>query len=114
MAEVDSRSAEERAVEAKESGNALMKRGQLQESVHAYSASLLLLPQYLPALNNRAQAHLLLRDFRAAEADCCSVLLLEPRNLKALFRRAAARKELGHSAACLADLLAVLSADPAN
>ena len=46
----------------KEAGNMLMKAGQLQEAVQAYSQSLALTDgRFVPALNNRAQAHLMLQ-----------------------------------------------------
>lgn len=49
----------ERQVEVlKEEGNRLMKAGQLQDAVGTYTRCLDLLPTYLPALNNRAQAHI--------------------------------------------------------
>lgn len=47
--------------ELKEAGNQLMKAGKLLDAVSTYTRCLDLLPTYLPALNNRAQAHISLK-----------------------------------------------------
>lgn len=56
-----SQAIEVKAATLKEKGNELLKRGDAAGAVDAYTQSLNLLPTYLPSLNNRAQAHLILK-----------------------------------------------------
>jgi tetratricopeptide (TPR) repeat protein len=107
------------AEELKDLGNALMGQTRTEEAVRAYTDSLRLDPQYAPALNNRAQAHLALGNYAAAIADCDAVLRLEAGNVKALYRRASARaalmvQEPGQRGLALQDLSAVLAAEPGH
>jgi hypothetical protein len=49
------------AEELKDRGNDFLKAGKAREAVQAYSDSLALDPKFVAALNNRAQAHLVLK-----------------------------------------------------
>jgi tetratricopeptide (TPR) repeat protein len=107
------------AEELKDQGNTLMGQKRTEEAVRAYTDSLRVDPQYTPALNNRAQAHLALGNYAAAIADCDAVLRLEAGNVKALYRRASARaalmvQEPGQRSLALQDLSAVLAAEPGH
>jgi len=131
---------EEKVVRLKESGNALMKGGKLQDAVEVYTQSLALIPSYVPSLNNRAQAYLLLKNFDGVVEDCSAVLAIDAANAKALHRRATAslalatnidsstctaaagtsaaqqqqRQKEAHLSRCEADVSSLLSVDPSN
>lgn len=75
----------------KENGNDLMKKGKFTKAIEYYNKCLDIDPQYIPALNNRAQAHLSLKKYSEVIGDCTTVIdSVDPRNLKALYRRATA------------------------
>ena len=61
------------------------------QAVRLYSEALEADSSLAAAYNNRALAHLKLKNIADAEADCGYVLRLEPHNVKAFLRRAAAR-----------------------
>ena len=65
------------------------------QAIRHYSEAISLAPAVssvvTAAYNNRAQAHLRLRQPESALQDCDFVLQHEPQNVKALLRRAAAR-----------------------
>jgi len=98
----------------KEAGNAAFKKGLWQDAIERYSAALQLDSALLPALNNRAMAHLKMGQHQAAEEDCSKVLQQEPGNVKALLRRATAREALGRPFEAQHDLQAVLALEPGN
>ena len=52
---------EDQAATLKELGNKLMTEGKISEAITVYSESLAILSSYLPSLNNRAQAYLLIK-----------------------------------------------------
>lgn len=64
---------------------------QPEQALQQYGRALEADPQLAAARNNRALAHLKLRQFDAAEADATAVLQAQPRNVKALLRRGDAR-----------------------
>jgi tetratricopeptide (TPR) repeat protein len=49
------------ADELKDRGNALLKANEVRDAVQAYTDSLAIDPKFVPALNNRAQAYLVLK-----------------------------------------------------
>lgn len=98
----------------KDAGNAAFKAGDWAKAVECYGRALQHDPQLLPALNNRAMAHLKAGQYAQAEEDCLKVLDLDPRNVKALMRRATAHAALGRTPEAVADLQAALAAEPHN
>lgn len=98
----------------KEHGNQLMLKGNYQQALTSYNASLARQPGNVAVLNNRAQAKLSLRDFEGAAEDSTAVLQAEPSNVKALYRRAKAKSELKEWLAAADDLKSILVKDSAN
>eukprot|EP00931_Biecheleriopsis_adriatica_P117454 TRINITY_DN92975_c0_g1_i1.p1 TRINITY_DN92975_c0_g1~~TRINITY_DN92975_c0_g1_i1.p1 ORF type:complete len:559 (+),score=112.18 TRINITY_DN92975_c0_g1_i1:25-1701(+) len=84
---------------ARERGNKLVKLGQFEKAIEAYSEALLAADgdqrAEMPLLANRALAALRLGNFAEALEDSDRVLLLEPEHRKALFRRGQALAALG-------------------
>lgn len=74
-------------------GTCLQRLGRLAEAVEVYTVTLDLAPEHVEALNNRAIAHLLLRDAPAAIADWQACLAIDSKrstvrqNLKTLIAR---------------------------
>ena len=97
----------------KDKGNECYQAGDVEEAIVYYSRSLSVL-ETSAALNNRALAHLRLKQHTSAAADCTRVLALEPGNSKALIRRATAYRSLKDYAAARADIDIVLKKEPNN
>ncbi len=100
--------------ELREAGNAAMRRGDAASAAKLYSRMLLLAPDSVVALANRAQAHLALREPRLAALDATDALRRDPYHVKCWVRRAAARTALGMHAAAVSDLRAAAALDPGN
>jgi tetratricopeptide (TPR) repeat protein len=63
---------------------------------------------------NRAQAHLSLSNYGAAEEDCDKAIAVDPTYAKAWMRRGNARLKRGNKAAAAADFQAAIDADPSG
>ncbi|GAQ79663.1 hypothetical protein KFL_000350180 [Klebsormidium nitens] len=88
----------------REKGNELFKSKEYQGSIAAYTLAIRLLPSLESAFCNRAAAHLKLKQYKEAEADCTEALKIDPGYLKALRRRGMARLELGNAEGAIGDL----------
>jgi len=105
-------------IRAKDRGNVLFSEGSIEDSVRWFSKAIWLVegervagvPSDLHSIlhSNRSFAHLRLRRWAEAEADCSRALELNARNRKAAYRRALARLELGRPQAALEDAELVL------
>jgi len=108
----------EEIIKAKDYGNLLFTQGNMQESVSWFSkalwrvqnAKVAELSEQLHSVlySNRAFAHIKLRNYEAAAADCSSALDINCTNRKARYRRAQARFELGLARDALKDVDEVL------
>ncbi len=103
-----------RDVMERERGNEYFAKGNMEQAVKYYTRSIGFNPRSIPAYSNRAMALLKLKDFEAADADCCAALKLDPNHVKTLLRRGTARNSLGRHRAALADFLAVRELEPSN
>ncbi|XP_071041350.1 sperm-associated antigen 1 [Parasteatoda tepidariorum] len=92
-------------------GNEAFKAKEYEEAVTYYSRSLSV-HKTTKTLNNRAQAYIKLKNYKAAVKDCIEVLNLEPDNIKAIYRRGLAHKEAGLYDLAAIDFYLVLGIDP--
>lgn len=102
------------AEEAKAAGNKAFAEGEYEKAVKHYDAALRIDGSLVPALNNRAMAHLKMGNNSSAQDDATSVLELQPGNVKAMLRRAAAREAMGNSDGARQDYNSALAAEPQN
>lgn len=95
-------------------GNEAFRRGEFERAVDHYSRCLGMNPFNGVVFSNRAMAHLMRKDFVAAEEDCHDALRLLPGHVKSYLRRAAARNGQGRHREALVDLAQVLALEPGN
>jgi tetratricopeptide (TPR) repeat protein len=86
-------SAEEHDLRARK----LIAAGHLQEAIAESSEAIRLKPDFAPAWNGRAYAHLLAREYREAIADASEAVRLDPKYKNALQVRAAAQRAVSRS-----------------
>ena len=91
------------AEELKAKGNAAYSSGDLRAALHWYTESIGR-EQCSAVYSNRAQVHLVMKNFESAISDCDSALALDGSNIKATYRRARALKEAGRMVEALACL----------
>ncbi|GBG26959.1 Peptidyl-prolyl cis-trans isomerase FKBP4 [Hondaea fermentalgiana] len=106
--------AKPRDVTERERGNDYYKKGDFAQAVKFYTRAIGFNPRSAVAYSNRAMALLKLKDFTAADADCCSALELDPTHVKSLTRRATARNALGRHRAAFVDFALVRELEPQN
>ncbi|KAG2123377.1 hypothetical protein BD769DRAFT_1471366 [Suillus cothurnatus] len=87
--------ASDRAIIAKDQGNAAFKSGDYPAAIGHYTSAILANTNDSTFPLNRAAAYLKLGKNEDADRDCTTVLKLSPNNVKALFRRGQARIGLG-------------------
>jgi len=102
------------AEEMRLAGNEAIKKGDASSAMKFYSRLLIINPHSQTGYANRAQAYLLLKEYRLAILDCTDALRLDPMHTKSWMRRAAARDKLGFHEAALNDLRAALLIEPNN
>ncbi|KAF9363425.1 RNA polymerase II-associated protein 3 [Mortierella sp. NVP85] len=95
-------------------GNELFKKGQYQQAIERYSASMALDPSNPVLPINRAMALLKLGRFTEVERDCTLGLELDNKNVKALWRRGIARRSLGKPDDARKDFETALKIEPNN
>mmetsp|Transcript_65295 Transcript_65295/g.131321 ORF Transcript_65295/g.131321 Transcript_65295/m.131321 type:complete len:993 (+) Transcript_65295:77-3055(+) len=113
------------AQDRKNSGNEHFTKGYLEMARIEYTTALDSLEQdsqttketsdlMATLYTNRAAAHLGLKDFDSALADCNSALQLDPTKEKAMFRRSQANEGLGKASEALKDLMELVRQNPKN
>jgi tetratricopeptide (TPR) repeat protein len=102
------------AEEMRLAGNDAIMKGDASSAVKFYSRLLIINPHSQTGFANRAQGHLLLKEYRLAILDCTDALRLDPMHTKSWMRRAAARDKLGFHEAAQNDLRAALLLEPNN
>lgn len=101
-------------------GNRLLMRGDAAGAIDCYTQSLTLKPTQVAAYSNRAQAHLTLENWNAAERDCSvgigissmskdSAATVQKLKLKCFFRRATAYTKQGKLSKALSDVEKILA-----
>ncbi|KAL6076638.1 Hsp90 cochaperone [Balamuthia mandrillaris] len=103
-----------KALKEKDEGNGYFAKGQIQKAVEHYTAAILLDPQLVTALGNRAQCYIRLKNWQRAIEDCTAALSVEKANVKNLLRRAVAYKNVGKLQEALEDLEQVLLLESNN
>ncbi|KAK3828846.1 MAG: hypothetical protein J3Q66DRAFT_20648 [Benniella sp.] len=98
----------------KDKGNELFKKGEYQQAIERYSASMALDPSNPVLPINRAMALLKLGRFTEVERDCTLGLELDNKNVKALWRRGIARRSLGKLDDARKDFETALKIEPNN
>ncbi|KAG0242327.1 RNA polymerase II-associated protein 3 [Mortierella sp. GBA43] len=98
----------------KDKGNELFKKGQYEQAIERYSASIALDPSNPVLPINRAMALLKLGRFSEVERDCTLGLKLDSKNVKAMWRRGIARRSLGRLDDARKDFEAALDIEPNN
>ncbi|SAL95053.1 hypothetical protein [Absidia glauca] len=106
--------AQEKALSAKEKGNACFQQQQFQQAIRHYSEAIELDPTNAIYFVNRAMAHLKLKNYLQAEQDCTKCLELQPTHVKALWRRGIALRALGRSKEARKDFERALQIEPGN
>jgi tetratricopeptide (TPR) repeat protein len=91
-----------------------MKKGDAATAAKHYSRMLLLDAKCAVAYANRAQANLLLKEYRGAICDATAALRLDPTHVKSWMRRATARTSLGMHEAAARDLRVAHTLEPSN
>lgn len=102
------------AEEMRLAGNEAIMKGDASSAMKFYSRLLIINPHSQTGYANRAQAYLLLKEYRLAILDSTDALRLDPMHTKSWMRRAAARDKLGFHEAALNDLRAALLIEPNN
>ncbi|KAJ8664253.1 hypothetical protein QAD02_005915 [Eretmocerus hayati] len=97
----------------RDKGNEAFRAGDYDEALQHYTTSIAL-DADLNAYNNRAIAHIKLKNYEKAVKDCNEVLSADQMNLKALLRRALAYQHLGKNVEALKDYELALQVDPSN
>jgi RNA polymerase II-associated protein 3 len=95
-------------------GNEAIMKGDAASAMKFYSRLLIMNPQSQTGYANRAQAYLLLKEFRLAILDSTDALRLDPMHTKSWMRRAAARDKLGFHEAAQNDLRVAQLLEPSN
>ncbi|XP_035533766.1 RNA polymerase II-associated protein 3 [Morone saxatilis] len=104
----------EKALAAKEKGNAFFKDGKYDEAIECYTRGMDADP-YNPVLpTNRATSFFRLKKYAVAESDCNLAIALDSNYFKAYARRGAARFALEKCESALEDYEMVLKLDPGN
>ncbi|KAL5459999.1 hypothetical protein EMCRGX_G033406 [Ephydatia muelleri] len=108
----------QRAVRAKESGNAHFKAKRYDEAIKNYTEAIEVCPpgskEAAVFYSNRAACWLKLDKYDNALSDANSSLLVAPNDVKALYRRALAQEGLGNSVGAFRDIKQVLAIEPKN
>jgi stress-induced-phosphoprotein 1 len=78
----------DKAIEAKEAGNAAFKAGDFPEAIAQYSEAIKRDPENAVYWNNRATARCKIMDFGGAMTDCETAMKLDPTYLKSYARKA--------------------------
>ncbi|XP_055882462.1 RNA polymerase II-associated protein 3-like isoform X3 [Biomphalaria glabrata] len=98
----------------KDKGNDLLKQGELEKAVEAYTKGMQYDPTNAIIPANRAMALLKQQKFAAAELDCTLSLTLDPLYVKAYLRRATSRSSVGKLTEAIEDFKRVLDLEPTN
>mmetsp|Transcript_12063 Transcript_12063/g.21524 ORF Transcript_12063/g.21524 Transcript_12063/m.21524 type:complete len:526 (-) Transcript_12063:202-1779(-) len=106
--------AKPRDVLERERGNEYFSKGNMEQAVKFYTRAVGFNPNSVTAFSNRAMAHLKLKDFLNADADCCDALAIDENHVKSLLRRATARNALGRHHAAFLDLNRARELEPSN
>ncbi|XP_016951512.1 sperm-associated antigen 1 isoform X1 [Drosophila biarmipes] len=96
-------------------GNECFKAKEFDNAIEEYNCAILYDPQNaVHAYNNRAAAHIKLKKYFSAIADCQACLQLDPKNVKAHFRMAEALNAEGKHLESLSMYQKVLELEPEN
>ncbi|XP_064485326.1 RNA polymerase II-associated protein 3-like [Ornithodoros turicata] len=112
--ELDAQWKRQKALMAKDKGNALFKEGQYDMAIESYTTGIECDPTNAMLFANRAMAFLRKDMFAAAEEDCTSALAWDPTYIKAYHRRGMARVGLKNYDLAQDDFRRVLSLDRDN
>lgn len=98
----------------KRKGNECFKANEFEDAILYYSRSIFVNPANAVVWANRAMAHLRLKQFDKAEADCTESIRLDPTYVKAISRRAMTRHKRGKYREAAKDYHAAVQMDPSN